>query len=208
MKKVIVFNWLSMDGLFAGPNGETHEWMVHDNDVDKESHKMMNPDTILLGRVTYQLFESYWPKVAEDPNAPKEARKIADELNEMKKVVFSRTLKDVKWVNTKLVSGDLAEEVRKLKRGNGSDMVIFGSGSLVEQLTYEGLIDEYLFTMTPVILGEGNSCFKHVKKLNLKLLTAKNFDSGNVLLHYEAGKEENGNSKNRERERAADLTAG
>lgn len=206
MKKIIVFNWLSMDGLFSGPNGETHEWMVHDNGIDEESHTLMQPDTVLLGRVTYQLFESYWPKVAEDPKATKEARKIAGELNEMKKVVFSTTLKDVKWVNTTLANGDLVEEVTNLKRGNGADIVIFGSGSIVEQLTNERLIDEYLFAMTPVILGEGKSCFNHVKKLDLKLLKAKNFESGNVLLHYKAVKQENDNSRNREKEKAADLS--
>ncbi len=81
------------------------------------------PDTVLLGRVTYQLFESHWPKVADDPNAPKEARITADELNRMTKVVFSKTLKEASWENTKLVNGDVAEEVGGLKQEKGSDVL-------------------------------------------------------------------------------------
>jgi dihydrofolate reductase len=178
-----MFNRVSVDGFFAGPNGEI-DWFVMDPNVDKALHEMMQPDTILFGRVTYQLFESHWPKVATDPNAPKEARIIANELNQMTKVVFSKTLKKVTWENSKLVKGNLAKEVRKLKQGNGHDIVIFGSGTIVQQLTAEGLIDEYLFVVTPVILGAGKPLFKDVKKLNLELLETRDFKSGNVLLTY------------------------
>lgn len=188
MRKVIMFNRVSVDGFFAGPNGEI-DWFVVDPELDKALHEMgqpdaVAPDTVLLGRVTYQLFESYWPKVAADPNAPKEARIIADELNQMTKVVFSKTLKDVSWENTKLVKGDVAKEVDRLKQAKGSDILIFGSGTIVQQLTDEGLIDEYLFAVTPVILGTGKSLFNGVKKLELELLETRNFKSGNVLLHY------------------------
>jgi dihydrofolate reductase len=178
-----MFNRVSVDGFFAGPNGEI-DWFVMDPNVDKALHEMMQPDTILFGRVTYQLFEGHWPKVATDPNAPKEARIIANELNEMTKVVFSKTLKEVTWENSKLVKGNLAKEVRKLKQGNGHDIVTFGSGTIVQQLTAEGLIDEYLFVVTPVILGAGKPLFKDVKKLNLELLETRDFKSGNVLLTY------------------------
>ena len=155
MRKVIVFNRVSLDGFFAGPKGESHEWFINDHEVDKAAHKMMQPDTILFGRKTYQIFENYWPKVATDPNAPKEARSTAEELNDMTKLVFSKTLKEVTWQNSTLMKGNLADEVRKLKQGNGPDMVVFGSGTIVQQLTDEGLIDEYLLVVTPVILGAG-----------------------------------------------------
>jgi dihydrofolate reductase len=189
MRKVIMFNRVSVDGFFAGPNGEI-DWFIVDPELDKALHEngqpgTVAPDTVLLGRVTYQLFESYWPKVAADPNAPKEARIIADELNQMTKVVFSRTLKGVSWKNTKLVKGDVAKEVGRLKQEKGSDILIFGSGTIVQQLTAAGLIDEYLFAVTPVILGVGKPLFTGVKKLNLELLEARDFKSGNVLLHYE-----------------------
>jgi dihydrofolate reductase len=191
MRKVIMFNRISTDGFFAGPNGETHEWFIQDPALDKATHKMMEPDTVLLGRVTYQLFESYWPKVRTDPQAPKEARKIANELHDMKKLVVSHTLDEVSWENTRVIKNNLIEEVKKLKQGDGPDIVIFGSGTVVQQLTVEELIDEYLIAVTPIILGVGKSFFKDVQKLNLILLKAKIFDSGNVLLHYGIARKEN-----------------
>ncbi len=191
MRKVVMFNRVSIDGYFAGPNGEI-DWFVVDHELDKALHEMgqpgtVAPDTVLLGRVTYQLFESHWPKIAKDPNAPKEARIIADELIQMTKVVFSNTLNEVSWENTKLVKGDVAKEVSRLKQEKGSDILIFGSGTIVQQLTAGGLIDEYLFAVTPIILGAGKSLFSGVQKLDLELLEARNFKSGNVLLHYKIG---------------------
>jgi dihydrofolate reductase len=186
MKKIIMFNRVSMDGFFAGPNGESHEWFITDPEVDKAAHEMMEPDTVLFGRVTYQIFENHWPKAEKDPKASKEAGATAKELKEMNKLVFSRTLNKVNWENSKLIKGNLTEEVRKLKQGSGPDIVIFGSGTIVQQLSAEGLMDEYLFVVTPVILGAGKSLFKDVKKLDLKLLETRVFKSGNVLLHYKA----------------------
>lgn len=145
----------------------------------------MNPDTLLAGRVSYQGFENFWPNVAKDPNSSPEMRKIADEMNEMTKIVFSRTLKEVTWENSKLINGNLIEEVQKLKQGKGADMVIFGSGTIVQQLANEGLIDEYLLAVSPVVLGTGKLLFKDVKKHGLELLETRNFDSGNVLLRYQ-----------------------
>jgi len=183
MRKIVVFNRISIDGFFTGPNGEI-DWFIHDPKVDQASHQMMHPDTILFGRKTYQMFESYWPQVASDPNAPQEARMVAEELNEMTKIVFSKSLKGVTWENTQLVSDDLVGEVRKLKSGDGPDITIFGSGTIVNQLANEGLIDEYLLTVTPVILGKGKTLFGDGQKSQLRLLQAKGFASGNVLLQY------------------------
>ena len=184
MRKVVVSNWVSTDGFFAGPNGEI-DWIVQDPGVNQATHELMNPDTLLAGRLSYQGFESFWPKVAKDPNAPKEMRKIADEMTQMIKVVFSRTLKEVTWENSKLINGNVIEEVQKLKEGNGADLVIFGSGTIVQQLASEGLIDEYLLAVCPVVLGTGKLLFKDVKKHGLELLEARNFSSGNVLLRYQ-----------------------
>jgi dihydrofolate reductase len=184
MRKVFLFNRISMDGFYAGPNGEI-DWFIHDPEVDKATHEIMHADTMLLGRVTYQMFESYWPHVKEDPKQPKEAKALADELDQMTKVVFSKTLKEVTWENSRLVKDNVAEEVRKLKQGKGADIVIFGSGSIVQQLAGEGLIDEYLILVTPVILGTGKLMFKDVKKSNLELIETRAFNTGNVLLHHE-----------------------
>ncbi len=183
MRKVTMLNRVSIDGFFAGPNGEI-DWFVHDPQVDKAAHEMMRPDTLLLGSVTYQMFASYWPHVAMDPNAPKEALVLANELTQMTKVVFSKTLKKVAWENTQLVKGNIIQEVKELKQGQGADITIFGSGTIVQQLANEGLIDEYLIVVTQVVLGTGRPLFKDVKRINLELLEARDFNSGNVLLHY------------------------
>jgi dihydrofolate reductase len=184
-----MFNRVSIDGFFAGPHGESHEWFVPDPAVDKASREMVgDADTVLFGRVTYQVFENHWPKAEKDPNASKEEKTVAKELKKMTKIVFSKTLKQVNWENSKLVNGDLVNEARKLRRQDGPAMLIFGSGTIVQQLTAAGLIDEYLFVLTPAILGDGKSLFKDVKKLNLVLLETRDFKSGNVILHYRAGK--------------------
>jgi dihydrofolate reductase len=183
MRKIVMLNRISIDGFFAGPNGEI-DWFIHDPEVDQVAHEMMQPDTILFGRVTYQMFQSYWPPIATDTNAPEEARMIANELNQMIKMVFSRTLEEVTWENTKLVKGDITKEIEGLKQGTGADITIFGSGTIVQQLAVQGFVDEYLLIITPVILGEGRPLFKAVHKQNLELLETRSFDSGNILLHY------------------------
>ena len=187
MRKIVAFDWASVDGYYAGPNGEI-DWIMQDPAIDRAVHERMNPDTLLCGRVSYQMFENVWPKVAEDPNAPKAMKKLADEMAQMTKVVFSKTLKEVTWENSKLFHRDLIEEVKKLRRSKGADIAIFGSGTIVQQIANEGLIDEYLFAITPVVLGGGRSLFTDVEKLNLELFEVKKFKSGNVLLYYKAKK--------------------
>jgi dihydrofolate reductase len=185
MRKIIMLNRVSIDGFFAGPHGEI-DWFLHDPEVDKAAHEMMRPDTLLLGRVTYQMFDSYWPQVAKDPNASQGDRQTASELAQMTKVVFSKTLSEVTWENTRLIKGDVTQAVKKLKQGSGPDITVFGSGSIVQQLANEGLMDGYLVIVTPVVLGAGKPLFKDVKNMNLTLVEARNFKSGNVLLHYTA----------------------
>src|SRR5262245_33480730 len=143
MRKVVVLNRISVDGFFAGPNGEI-DWFIHDPEVDKAAHELMNPDTLLMGRLTYEMLFSHWPQVLKDPKAPEGARVIAQELNDMTKVVFSKTMKEASWVNSKLVKGEVIKEVNQLKQGNGPDITIFGSGTIIQQLANEGLIDEYI----------------------------------------------------------------
>lgn len=115
---------------------------------------------------------------------------VAEELTKMTKVVFSKTLKkqEITWENTRLHAGKLIEVVKQLKRGKGGDIMIMGSGSIIQQLAKKGLVDDYVFILTPVVAGEGKPLFKVVKQFGLKLLSAKGFGSGNVLLHYSIGK--------------------
>ncbi len=111
---------------------------------------------------------------------------VAEGMNRLPKVVFSRTLDKVAWNNTKLVKGDLGAEVRKMKQEPGQDMVILGSGTIVSQLAQEGLIDVFQIVVNPIVVGKGRTMFEGVKdKLSLKLTRTRSFQNGSVLLSYE-----------------------
>nr|WP_052475963.1 dihydrofolate reductase family protein [Cohnella kolymensis] len=109
---------------------------------------------------------------------------VAEQLTNLTKVVFSTKLREAAWANTRLFDGNIAEVVRKLKDEEGEDMLIMGSGTIAQQLANEGLIDEYMFIVTPVVAGEGKFLFEHVKQFSLSLIETKSFKSGNIVLHY------------------------
>ena len=186
MRKIIVSNYITIDGFFAGPNGEI-DWFVWDDEMAKFStDQLKTVDTILLGRVTYQLFADYWAT----PAAYKENPIIAPMMNDLQKIVFSRTLRSAEWNNSLVVKENIAEEILKLKQQPGKDMVIFGSGVIVSEFAKLGLIDLYRLIVNPVILGRGKPLFKGLDdKLKLRLLNAKALGSGNVLLEYEPMKD-------------------
>jgi dihydrofolate reductase len=181
MRKILVSNYVTLDGFFAGPNGEI-DWFVWDEEMAKYSKDILNTiDTILFGRVTYELMASYWPTATtEDPL-------ITDTMNSLPKIVFSKTLDKVEWNNSRLIKENVDEEISILKKQPGKNMVIFGSGSIVSAFTQLGVIDEYRLIVNPIILGKGKPLFRDLKdKLNLKLLEAKKFRCGNDnLLCYE-----------------------
>jgi dihydrofolate reductase len=183
MRKVVVFNMVSLDGYFVDGRGDM-SW-AHKNDEEWNTFVSGNASgngVLLFGRVTYDMMASYWPS----PMALKNSPAVAKGMNEMPKIVFSRTLDKVTWNNTKLLKGDLATEVRKLKRESGPDMVILGSGSIVSQLAEENLIDEYQLATSPIVLGEGRTLFEGVtKKLNLKLTQSRTFGNGTVFVCYQ-----------------------
>jgi len=190
MRKLGVFNFMTLNGYFKGPGGDI-SWHQHAQAEDPQGQKEEGEfagnmaqmgATLLFGRVTYEMMAGYWPT----PDAKKNAPQVADGMNKSEKIVFSRTLKKVDWNNSRLVKGDLVEEVRKLKEAAGSDMCILGSGSIVTQLAEAGLIDEYMFMVDPVILGEGEPVCKGMSsKLGLKLKSTRTFKSGTILLTYE-----------------------
>jgi dihydrofolate reductase len=185
MRKIIVSNLVSLDGFMAGPNGEL-DWFVVDEEFNDYANDLLSKvDAILFGRVTYQLMADYWPTPSATTNEPL----IADKMNNLPKIVFSKTLEKVEWNNSRLVKDNIAEEISKLKQQPGKDMVIFGSGSIVSTFTQHGLIDEYRITVNPVVLGSGKPLFKSIKdRIKMKLLKKKTFDSGVVLLYYEPEK--------------------
>lgn len=191
MRKIIVSNYVTVDGYFAGPNGEL-DWFVWDDEMAKFStDQLKTVDTILLGRVTYQLFADYWPT----PTAYKENPIIAPMMNDLQKIVFSRTLDSAEWNNSLVVKENVTEEISRLKQQPGKDMVIFGSGIIVSEFARLGLIDLYRLIVNPVVLGKGKPLFKNMdNKLKLKLLNAKAQSSGNVILEYEPLKDKPSNS--------------
>jgi dihydrofolate reductase len=182
MRKIIVSNYVTIDGFFAGPNGEI-DWFVWDEETAQYSKELLGSvDTILFGRVTYELMASYWPTASP----PTEDPVIIDAMNNLPKIVFSRTLEKTGWKNTRLVKEINKEEILKLKHQPGKGMVIYGSGSIVSTFTQLGLIDEYRLFVNPIVLGSGKSLFKDIRgKLNLKLVNTKTFKNGVVLLEYQ-----------------------
>jgi dihydrofolate reductase len=186
MRKVILSNLVTLDGFFAGPNGEL-DWHIVDEEFNGYAKDLLsNVDALLFGRVTYQLMTDYWPAAATNPSTSKSDLEIADKMNNLPKIVFSKTLQKGEWKNTRLVKENIAEEISKMKQQPGKDMVIFGSGSIVSTFMQHGLIDEYRIIVNPIVLGNGNPLFKGINgKQNLKLLNTKVFDSGIVILFYE-----------------------
>ena len=186
MRKVILSNSVTLDGFFAGPNGEL-DWFIVDEEFKQYANDLLsNVDALLFGRVTYQLMADYWPAAATNPSTSKSDLEIADKMNNLPKIVFSKTLQEVKWNNSRLVKENIAEEISKMKQQPGKDMVIFGSGSIVSTFMQLGLIDEYRIIVNPVVLGSGKPLFKGMNdKQNLKLLKTRVFSSGIVILFYE-----------------------
>jgi dihydrofolate reductase len=176
---------VSLDGFIARANGEL-DWHLVDGEFNEYARDLLDSfDTLVFGRVTYELMASYWPTATT--NDPVEAR-IAERLNTLPKVVFSRTLRKVEWKNSSLAHGGVAEEIRKMKEQPGKDIGIGGT-SLVSALAPLGLIDDYRILVVPVVLGSGKPLFKDVKKsISLRLRETKTFGSGLVLLAYQPEK--------------------
>jgi len=182
MRKLNVFNLVTLDGYFAGEGGDISWHMVDEEFQELAKAASNSGNTLLFGRKTYQLMESYWPT----PEALKNDPIVAKGMNSAQKIVFSRTLEKADWNNTRLVKDDMLAEVRKLKQGAGKDLTVLGSGSIVAQLAQEGLIDEYQVLLNPVVIGKGRTMFEGVRdKIALKLIKTRTFGNGNVLLTYE-----------------------
>lgn len=182
MRKIGVFENVSLDGFFAGPNGEIDWFKRHEEMAQYAAKQASRGPTILLGRVTYELMASYWPSATP----PAENPILIDAMNNSPKIVFSRTLKKAEWKNTTVIKDNIADEIQKLKKQPGTDMVILGSGSIVQAFTNLGLIDEYELSVHPIVLGSGKSLFGNIRKrLNLKLVKTETFKNGVVILGYQ-----------------------
>lgn len=180
MRRLILSMMVSLDGYIedSEKNIEWHRW-------DKEMDQYMGDffktvDTIIMGRKTYELMVSYWPgNTTEDPV-------ITDNMNNLPKLIFSKTIAKISWNNCKLMNEIIIDEFIELKNQPGKDMVIFGGAELASAFIKKGLIDEFRIIVNPVILGRGSPLFND-QKLELLLMKSKAFNCGNVLLHYQTG---------------------
>ncbi len=183
MRQLTVFNSISLDGCFTDANNDM-SW-AHQTDPEWQAFTNGNAkgeSEVIFGRVTYQMMAGWWPS----PAALKAFPQVAKAMNEMPKVVFSRTLQSAEWSNSRLVKDDLVGEVRRMKADRGPHLLLMGSGTIIAQLTQERLIDEYQIVTQPVVLGAGRSMFEGVKdRLKLKRTKERSFANGCVVAWYE-----------------------
>lgn len=183
MRKIVVAEHLSLDGIFEDPGGSeqykhggwTHPYF-HEDIQKVVAAGFSRMDAFLLGRVTYQGFEAAFSSQTGD---------VADRMNSKIKYVVSTTLKEAKWNNSTLIKGNVAEEITKLKQQPGKDILVVGSAMLIQTLRQHDLIDEYSLLVYPVILGSGRHLFTDDSKTPLKLFEAKVLGSGVVHLSYQ-----------------------
>ena len=184
MRKVIYAMSVSLDGFIEAPNGDLR-WSF----PDEELHKHFNEQEALIdihfyGRGLYENMSAFWPSADENPEAPETEVQYARIWKSMRKVVFSRKLKQVGW-NSQLISEDIAAKVNQLKAQPGQDMSVGGAG-LAASFMQLGLIDEYRLYIHPILLGSGKAMFPHLQdRINLQMVETRAFGSGVVLLRYQ-----------------------
>lgn len=177
---------MSVDGYIAKPTGEM-DWMVWnwDDKLKKYVNELTEPvDTILLGRKMAEGFISHWSDVITKPADPSFA--FGKKMIETPKVVFTKTLKKSEWQNTDIATGDLTDEINKLKSQHGKDIIVYGGASFDSSLIKAGLIDEFHLFVNPAAIGNGMTIFKDLDKMQkFNLVKSIAFDCGIVLLQYE-----------------------
>lgn len=166
-----------------------HDAMIPDEEVHQFFNDLLSSaDTLIYGSITYQLMESYWPPIVKKPTGEKVADEFAVLIDNISKIVYSRTLKKVDWKNSILKNEIIKEEILELKQQAGK-IILVGSPSLIVTFMKLNLIDEYRLCVHPIVLGSGLPLFKNVKdRVNLNLLKTKTFGSGAVILYYELAK--------------------
>jgi dihydrofolate reductase len=182
MRRIIVSMNITVDGFMAGPYGEL-DWQV--NNWTSEMARLLGEqlsraDTILLGRNTYAAMAAYWPAAGCSFNLSRDDIAYATLMNDYPKIVCSTTLKNARWHNSRIIKTDICAAITNLKKQPGKDIIIYGSRTLVQYLSQQKLIDEYLLWVYPITLGKGISLF--TKAEPLKLLDMKQFSSGGVVV--------------------------
>ena len=183
MGKLSVYNFVSANGYFKGPN-EDISWAHQSTSKEESDFAAENAQggaILLFGRKTYEMMAGYWLT----PEAKKNNAGVAEGMNKAKKIVFSRTLTKADWENTRIIKDDLEEEVKKLKETSGKDLTILGSGSIINQLADKGLIDEFQLMVYPIAIGNGTPFLKDIhKNIAMELIKTRSFKSGAVLFYY------------------------
>lgn len=185
MRKLVLFMHISLDGFAAGTNGELN-WVSYDEELKKYAEGIVKKvGTPVYGRVTYQMMENYWPTVLKNPSATQAELAHARWIENVEKIVFSKTLTNFQWKNTKVIKDNIVDEIQKLKEQPGGDLVIFGSPGLAHSLMEFNCIDEYQLTLNPVLLGQGIPLFKNIHRRNdMTLIHSTTLKSGVLGLHY------------------------
>ena len=186
MRKLVVSMNITLDGFISGIESEL-DWHFQNWSSDMAnllSQELGEADTIVLGRSTYDAMSAYWPIQSDCPSFPREDIAFAEMMNSHTKLVFSTSIRRAHWRNSRILRGDVASEIIKLKKLEGKNMIIYGSGKLVKTLSSLNLIDEYLLWIHPVLIGEGVSLFKENIKKNFSFVDGRTFDSGVVALRY------------------------
>jgi dihydrofolate reductase len=187
MRRVVVTEFMTLDGVIEDPGGAEDfahgGWSFKFPDPEGAKYKLdevMEFDALLLGRVTYEGFAAAWPDRADEAG-------FADKMNSMAKYVVSSTLTEAGWNNSTVISGNVAEEVAKLKQQDGGDILVAGSQTLVQALREHDLVDEYRLMVFPLVLGSGRRLFTEDTGTPTELRTtgSKTLSSGTVILTYE-----------------------
>ena len=181
MGSLSCFMSITLNGHFEASPGDI-SWHKHGSEETEYSVRSLQVgNTLLFGRTTYEQMASFWPTAEAKKHFPV----VAEGMNSAKKIVFSKTLSELSWNNTRLVKENMIEEVQKLKQAP-EDMTLLGSGSILTQLAEHGLIDEYQVMIDPVVIGKGSTLFAGLeRKLELRLTHSEQFKSGVMLLYYQ-----------------------
>jgi dihydrofolate reductase len=182
MRKLTVFNFITLNGYFEGPQKGDTSWHTHGKEESDYALNMLKlNNTLLFGRVTYEHMKSYWPTHMAMEQIPE----MAKGMNQAEKIVFSNTLKTADWNNTRIIKGNIFEEIIHLKKTGSKDLTVLGSGTIVTQFAEQGLVDKYQVMIDPVAISGGTPVFNKIgKKLALDLKEVKTFKTGVVLLTY------------------------
>ena len=188
MRKLKLQIHITIDGFVGRQNGEM-DWVTFNWDDKLRNYSVTNLDQVdciimTLGHDTKMSFIPYWASVADNKTDPNFA--LGKRLTDIPKIVFSRTLTDSEWANTKMINGDIVEEITKLKKQKGNDIIVYGGARFASTLIKHRLVDEFHLLVNPVAIGSGLPIFNELdSKQNLTLVKSKSYDCGIVVLHYE-----------------------